>query len=90
MNISFMKYLWETAFFILQKLNQHIQRKSYFTGAFQAFYTRMASCHSKAFSQLYSPKVICEEVNLIFHGLFYVQSIHGETTQVFQLPNYCN
>ena len=38
--------------------------KNYFTGAFQAFYTRTRSSHSKAFIYLKSLKTICEEVNL--------------------------
>ena len=38
--------------------------KNYFTGAFQAFYTRTRSSHSKAFIYLKSLKIICEEVNL--------------------------
>ena len=39
--------------------------KNYFTGAFQAFYTRTRSSHSKAFMYLKSLKTICEEVNLL-------------------------
>ena len=38
--------------------------KNYFTGAFQAFYTRKRSNHLKAFIYLKSLKIICEEVNL--------------------------
>ena len=37
--------------------------KNYFTDAFQAFYTRTGSSHSKAFIYLKSLKIICEEVN---------------------------
>ena len=37
--------------------------KNYFTGAFQAIYTRTRSSHSKAFIYLKSLKIICEEVN---------------------------
>ena len=37
--------------------------KNYFIGAFQAFYTRTRSSHSKAFIYLKSLKTICEEVN---------------------------
>ena len=38
--------------------------KNYFTCAFQAFYTRSRSGHSKAFIYLKSLKTVCEEVNL--------------------------
>ena len=38
--------------------------KNYFKSAFQAFYTRTRSNHSKAFIYLKSLKIICEEVNL--------------------------
>ena len=37
--------------------------KNYFTGAFQAFYTRARSSRSKAFISLNALKIICEEVN---------------------------
>ena len=37
--------------------------KNSFTGAIQAFYTRTRSSHSKAFINLKSLKIICEEVN---------------------------
>ena len=40
--------------------------KNYFTGAFQAFYTRVRSSHSKAFIYLKSLKIICEEVNSLW------------------------
>ena len=36
--------------------------KNYFTGAFQAFYTRVRSSHLKALIYLKSLKIICEEV----------------------------
>ena len=39
--------------------------KSYSTGAFQAFYTRSRSSHSKAFIYLKSLKTVCKEVNLM-------------------------
>ena len=38
--------------------------KNYFKGAFQAFYTRSRSNHSKPFIYLKSLKIVCEEVNL--------------------------
>ena len=38
--------------------------KNYFTCAFQSFYTRSRSGHSKAFIYLKSLKTVCEEVNL--------------------------
>ena len=38
--------------------------ENYFTGAFQAFYTRARSSHSMAFIYLKSLKIICEEFNL--------------------------
>ena len=38
--------------------------KNYFTGAFQAIYTRTRSSHSKAFIYLKSLEIISEEVNL--------------------------
>ena len=38
--------------------------KNYFTGAFQAFYTRSRSSHSKAFIYSKSQKTICEGVTL--------------------------
>ena len=38
--------------------------KSYFTGAFQAFYTGTRSNHWKSFIYLKSLKTVCEEVNL--------------------------
>ena len=37
--------------------------KIYFTGTFQAFYTRTRSSHSKAFIYLKFLKIICGEVN---------------------------
>ena len=40
--------------------------KNYFTGAFQAFYTRSRSIHSKAFIYLKSQKTVCEGVNLLW------------------------
>ena len=39
--------------------------KNYFTGTFQAFYTRSRGSHSKAFIYLKSLKTVCEEVNLL-------------------------
>ena len=39
--------------------------KNYFTGAFQAFYTRSRSIHSKAFIYLKSQKTVCKGVNLL-------------------------
>ena len=61
--LYFIKNLWETASLVaeFQPLDTV---KNYFTGAFQAFYTRMRSSHSKAFTYLKSLKTICEEVNL--------------------------
>ena len=38
--------------------------ENYFTGAFQAFYAKARSSHSKAFIYLKSLKIIYEEVNL--------------------------
>ena len=38
--------------------------KNYFTGTFQAFYTRSRSSHVKVFTQLKSLKSVCEEHNL--------------------------
>ena len=37
--------------------------KNFFTSAFQAFYARASSSHSKAFIYLKLLKIICEEVN---------------------------
>ena len=37
--------------------------KNYFTGAFQTFYTRASSSHSKAFIYLKYLKTVCEEVS---------------------------
>ena len=39
--------------------------KNYFTGAFQAFYTRSRDSQSKVFIYLKSLKTVCEEVNLL-------------------------
>ena len=39
--------------------------KNYFTGAFQAFYSRLRISHSKAFIYLKSQKTVCEGVNLL-------------------------
>ena len=38
--------------------------KNYFTGTFQAFYTRSRSSHAKAFTHLKSLKTVCEALNL--------------------------
>ena len=38
--------------------------KNYFTSAFQAFYARTRSNHSKVFTYLKSLEIFCEEVNL--------------------------
>ena len=38
---------------------------NYFTGAFQAFYTRSRDSQSKVFIYLKSLKTVCEEVNLL-------------------------
>ena len=59
--------------------------ENYFSGAFQAMYTRTRSRHSKEFIHLKSLKIICEEVNLswireipvslqkkIFHIFFFI------------------
>ena len=40
--------------------------KNYFTGAFQAFYARSRSSHSKVFIYLKSQKIVCEGVNLFW------------------------
>ena len=38
--------------------------KNYFTSAFQAFYTRMRTSHTKAFVYLKFLKIIGEKINL--------------------------
>ena len=60
--------------------------KNYFTSAFQAFYTRTRSSHSKTFIYLKSMKIICNEVprcqlassrkKTISHILFHVFCLH--------------
>ena len=58
-NLSFIEHLWKTVYFVykLQNFNH------YFTGAFQAFYTRTRSSHSKAFIYLKCLNSIYEDVN---------------------------
>ena len=67
-NTSFPEPLGETA--ILCTSRRYSKKppdtvKNYFTGAFQAFYARSRSSHSKAFIYLKSLKTVCEEVNLM-------------------------
>ena len=67
-NTSFPESLGETA--ILCTSRRYSKKppdtvKNYFTGAFQAFYARSRSSHSKAFIYLKSLKTVCEEVNLM-------------------------
>ena len=67
-NTSFTEPLGETA--ILCTSRRYSKKppdtvKNYFTGAFQAFYARSRSSHSKAFIYLKSLKTVCEEVNLM-------------------------
>ena len=51
----------------LQNFNHQIDTvKNYSSGAFQAFYTRSRSSHSKAFIYLKSLKTVCIEVNLLW------------------------
>ena len=60
-NTTFIEHLLETAYVMykLQNFN-HL----HFTSAFQAFFTRTRSSHSKAFIYLKSLKIISEEVDL--------------------------
>ena len=51
-------------FKIINKIRRKIL-KNYLTGAFQAFYTRSISSHSKAFICLKSLKTVCHEVSLL-------------------------
>ena len=64
-NTSFTEHLWQTSLFHVKvaKFQPPDTAKNYFTGAFQAFYIRTRSSHSKAFIYLKSLKIICEEVN---------------------------
>ena len=68
-------YLWILRRFSEHKLLFHVQVaefqppntvKKYFTGAFQAFYTRSRSSHLKAFIYLKFVKTVCKEVNLLW------------------------
>ena len=52
-------------FKIIYKISRKIL-KNYLTGAFQAFYTRSISSHSKAFICLKSLKTVCHEVSLLW------------------------
>ena len=61
---SFIEHIWETAYSMYKLEFQPADTvKTYFTGAFQAFYTSTRSSRSKAFIYLKSLKIICEEVN---------------------------
>ena len=75
LSVNFLRSFWEYLFYRLPMGNClfHVQVaefqppdtiKNYFTSAFQPFYTRTRSSHSKAFIYLKSLKIICEEVNL--------------------------
>ena len=58
--------LWSKCLFHVQvaEFKPPDTAKNYFTGAFQAFYTRTRSCHSKELIYLRSLKIICEEISM--------------------------
>ena len=58
---------WGNCYFMckLQNFNKTNSVKTYSTGVFQAFYTRLGSSHSKAFICLKSLKTVCKVVNLL-------------------------
>ena len=66
-NTSFKEHLGETAILCTScRISTTNTIKNYFTGAFQAFYTKSRSNHSKAFIYLKSQKTVCEGVNLLW------------------------
>ena len=67
-NTSFTDHLGETAILWTSCRNSitRYSNKNYFRGAFQVFYKRSRSSHSKAFIYLKSLKTVCEEVNLLW------------------------
>ena len=65
-NTSFIEHLEETAILCTSCwISTTRYSKNYFTDAFQAFYLRLKSSHSKVFIYLKSLKTVCEKVNLL-------------------------